>query len=112
LITAYTLPRGRDWFTESSHFKKENRVLKKIIVVSSAATLAMLCGVGIASAHEAGDGDGSTNCTANDTIHQSNKGHQLVGGNLGAQDVTTNVLGAQASRPAGLCPSVANNNHL
>jgi hypothetical protein len=72
----------------------------------------MLCGVGIASAHEAGDGDGSTNCTANDTIHQSNKGHQLVGGNLGAQDVTTNVLGAQASRPAGICPSVANNNHL
>jgi hypothetical protein len=112
LITAYTLPRGRHWFTESSHFKKENRVLKKIIVVSSAATLAMLCGVGIASAHEAGDGDGSTNCTANDTIHQSNKGHQLVGGNLGAQDVTTNVLGAQASRPAGICPSVANNNHL
>ena len=87
-------------------------MLKKMIVVSSAATVAMLCGVGIASAHEAGDGDGSTNCTANDTIHQSNKGHQLVGGNLGAQDVTTNVLGAQASRPAGICPSVANNNHL
>jgi hypothetical protein len=83
-----------------------------MIIVSSAASVAMLCGVGIASAHEAGDGDGSTNCTANDTIHQSNKGHQLVGGNLGAQDVTTNVLGAQASRPAGICPSVANNNHL
>jgi hypothetical protein len=87
-------------------------VLKKIIVVSSAATLAMLCGVGIASAHEAGDGDGSTNCTANDTIHQSNKGHQLVGGNLGAQDATTNVWGAQLTRPSGICPTVGNNNHL
>jgi hypothetical protein len=87
-------------------------VLKKMIVVSSAATVAMLCGVGIASAHEAGDGDGSTNCTSNDSIHQSNKGHQLLGGNLGAQDATTNVLGVQGDRPAGICPSVANNNHL
>jgi hypothetical protein len=87
-------------------------MLKKMIIVSSAATIAMLCGVGIASAHEAGDGSGSTNCTSDDTIHQSNKGHQLVGGNVGAQDVTTNVLGAQGTRPAGICPSVANNNHL
>jgi hypothetical protein len=87
-------------------------MLKKMIIVSSAASVAMLCGVGIASAHEAGDGTGSTNCTSNDSIHQSNKGHQLVGGNLGAQDAETNVLGAQATRPAGVCPSVANNNHL
>jgi hypothetical protein len=87
-------------------------VLKKMIIVTAAASVAMLCGVGIASAHEAGDGSGSTNCTSDDKIHQSNKGHQLVGGNLGAQDATTNVLGAQADRPAGICPSVANNNDL
>ena len=68
--------------------------------------------IGIASAHEAGDGSGSTNCTSDDVQHQSNKGHQLVGGNLAAQDAETNVLGAQATRPAGICPSVANNNHL
>ncbi|MDT7646821.1 MAG: hypothetical protein QOC75_3821, partial [Pseudonocardiales bacterium] len=80
-------------------------MLKKMIIVSTAASVAMLCGVGIASAHEEGDGDGSTNCTANDTIHQSNKGHQLVGGNLGAQDATTNVWGAQLTRPSGICPT-------
>jgi hypothetical protein len=87
-------------------------VLKKMVIVASVASVAMLGAAGIASAHEAGDGSGSTNCTSDDIQHQSNKGHQLVGGNLSAQDVTTNVLGAQGTRPAGICPSVANNNHL
>jgi hypothetical protein len=87
-------------------------VLKKMVIVSSVAAVAMLGAAGMAWADEAGDGSGSTNCTSDDVQHQSNKGHQLVGGNLSAQDVTTNVLGAQGTRPAGICPSVANNNHL
>jgi hypothetical protein len=89
-------------------------VLKKLIIISSAAAVAMLGSTGIASAHDHnhhGNGSG-TNCTSNDTTHQSNKGHQLVGGNLTAQDAETNVLGAQASRPAGVCPNLLNNNHL
>jgi hypothetical protein len=87
-------------------------VLKKMVIVSSVAAVAMLGAAGMAWAEDAGDGSGSTNCTSDDIQHQSNKGHQLVGGNLSAQDVTTNVLGAQGTRPAGICPSVANNNHL
>jgi hypothetical protein len=85
-------------------------VLKKMIIVSSAVAAAMVCGVGIASAHEAGGGD--TKCTSNDSIEQSNDGDQLIGGNLGAQDLESNILGAQVTRPAGICPSVGNNNHL
>lgn len=87
-------------------------MLKKMVIVSSVAAVAMLGAAGMAWAEDAGDGSGSTNCTSDDTQHQSNKGHQFVGGNLSAQDVTTNVLGAQGTRPAGICPSVANNNHL
>jgi hypothetical protein len=87
-------------------------MLKKIVIVASAAAVTMLCGVGVAQAHEAGDSNGSTNCTSDDTQHQSNKGHQWVGGNLAGQDGALNVLGAQGTRPAGICPSVANNNHL
>ncbi|HEY1967412.1 MAG TPA: hypothetical protein VGH89_05660 [Pseudonocardia sp.] len=88
-------------------------MLKKLIIISSAAAVAMLGSTGIASAHEHGKGpNGNTNCTSNDTTHQKNKGHQLVGGNLTAQDAETNVLGAQATRPAGICPSLLNNNHL
>ena len=87
-------------------------MLKKMVIVSSVAAVAMLGAAGMAWADDAGDGSGSTNCTSDDVQHQSNKGHQLVGGNLSAQDVTTNVLGAQGTRPAGICPSVANNNHL
>ena len=87
-------------------------MLKKIAIITSAAAVTMLCGVGVAQAHEAGDNNGSTNCTSDDVQHQSNKGHQLVGGNLSAQDIQGNVLGAQGTRPAGICPSVANNNHL
>ena len=98
-------------------------MLKKLIIISSAA--ALLSVGGVASAHESGHShshghghghghgaNGNTNCTSNDTTHQSNKGHQLVGGNLTAQDAETNVLGAQATRPAGICPSFANNDHL
>ena len=87
-------------------------MLKKMVIVASVAAVAMLGAAGMAWADDAGDGSGSTNCTSDDVQHQSNKGHQLVGGNLAAQDAETNVLGAQATRPAGICPSVANNNHL
>jgi hypothetical protein len=86
-------------------------VLKKLIIISTASAVAMLGGIGIASAHEAGNNSGPT-CSSADKTAQKNKGHQLVGGNLSAQDVTTNVLGAQATRPAGICPSVGNNIHL
>ena len=55
--------------TELIH-RREKRMLKKMIIVSSAASVAMLCGVGIASAHEAGDGSGSPNCTSNDSGEQ------------------------------------------
>jgi hypothetical protein len=89
-------------------------VLKKMTIVSSAVAVLMVGGIGIASAHDEGHGghNSGTNCTANDTTHQKNKGHQLVGGNLTAQDLNGNVLGAQATRPAGICPSLLNNNHL
>ncbi|WP_028934051.1 hypothetical protein [Pseudonocardia spinosispora] len=87
-------------------------MLKKLIIVSSAAAVLGMGFVGVASAHEGHNGAGETTCTSNDTQKQSNKGHQLVGGNLAAQDAETNVLGAQATRPAGICPSIGNNNHL
>ena len=87
-------------------------MLKKLIIVSSAAAVVTLGWAGVASAGEPHHGDGGTNCTANDTTKQHNKGHQLVGGNLSAQDLNGNVLGAQATRPAGICPSIANNNDL
>ena len=88
--------------------------MKKIIIVSVTAAVAMLGAVGVAYADgtHSDQGKGSTNCTSDDNFHQSNKGHQFVGGNLGAQDITGNVLGAQSTRPSGICPSVLNNNHL
>lgn len=86
--------------------------MKKIIIVSVAAAVAMLGAVGIAYADDTDQGKGGTNCTSNDTTRQANRGDQVIGGNLSAQDVTTNVLGAQSSRPAGVCPSVLNNNHF
>jgi hypothetical protein len=86
--------------------------MKKIIIVSVTAAVAMLGAVGVAYADGNDHGKNGTNCTSNDTIHQSNKGHQFIGGNLGAQDAETNVLGAQLTRPAGICPSIGNNNHL
>jgi|SRR5882724_5745133 hypothetical protein len=94
--------------------RKKRSVLKKIVIITSAAAVTMLCGVGVASAHEAGDDNGNTNCTSDDNTHQSNKGHQFVGGNLSAQDIQGNVpiFGAQAQRPSGICPSIGNNNHL
>lgn len=85
-------------------------MLKKMVIVSSVAAVAMLGVGGMAWADDAGDG--ATNCTSDDVQHQSNKGDQVLGGNLSAQDIQGNVLGAQATRPAGICPSVANNNHL
>jgi hypothetical protein len=87
-------------------------VLNKLIIVSSAAAVVMLGSTGIASAHGHGHHGSDANCTSNDTAHQSNKGHQALGGNLTAQDAATNVWGAQASRPAGVCPNLLNNNHL
>ena len=106
--------------------------MKKIIIVSVTAAVAMFGAVGVAYAgdddqgrgdhgrshHSSGDhgvsdqGRGSTNCTSDDNFHQSNKGRQFVGGNLGAQDAAGNVLGAQSTRPAAICPSLLNNNHL
>ena len=88
-------------------------MLKKIVIMSSVATVAMLGAAGMAWAEDAGAGSGSTNCTSDGTQHQSNEGHQIVGGNLGAQDATSTVLGAQGT-PAGICPSASalNNNHL
>jgi hypothetical protein len=90
--------------------------MKKIIIVSATAAVAMFGAVGVAYAdgshHHHGRGANSTNCTSDDNIHQSNKGHQFVGGNLGAQDVAGNVFGVQSTRPAGICPSIGNNNHL
>ena len=85
--------------------------MKKIIIVSVTAAVAMLGAVGVAYA-DGGQGKGSTNCTSDDNLHQSNKGHQFIGGNLGAQDLAANVLGIQSTRPAGICPSIGNNNHL
>lgn len=88
--------------------------MKKIIIVSATAAVAMFGAVGVAYADgsHSDQGRGSTNCTSDDNFHQSNKGHQFLGGNLGAQDITGNVLGAQSTRPAGICPSIGNNNHL
>ena len=105
--------------------------MKKTIIVSVTAAVAMFGAVGVAYAgdynesgdhgghhhsrghHSSGDdSSGNTSCTSDDNFHQSNKGHQFVGGNLGAQDISGNVLGAQATRPSGICPSVLNNNHL
>jgi hypothetical protein len=106
--------------------------MKKMIIVSVTASVAMLGAAGVAYAgdddqgsnsrshHSRSDhdrdanfqGEGSANCTANDNIHQSNRGHQVIGGNLGAQDAAGNVLGVQSTRPAAICPSIANNNHL
>jgi hypothetical protein len=88
--------------------------MKKIIIVSVTAAVAMLGAVGVAYADGShhGQGKGSTNCTSDDNLHQSNKGHQFIGGNLGAQDLAANVLGVQSTRPAGICPSIGNNNHL
>lgn len=88
--------------------------MKKIIIVSVTAAVALLGAAGVAYADDAhsDQGKGGTNCTSDDNFHQSNKGHQFVGGNLGAQDISGNVLGAQATRPSGICPSVLNNNHL
>jgi hypothetical protein len=89
-----------------------SRVLKKVIIVATAATAAMLCGVGVASAHEADGDSANAKCTSNDTTNQHNKGDQVLGGNMSVQDITTDVLGVQATRPSGICPSVLNNNHL
>jgi hypothetical protein len=88
--------------------------MKKIIIVSVAAAVAMLGAVGVAYADgpDSGQGRGSTNCTSDDNLHQSNKGHQFIGGNLGAQDLAANVIGLQSTRPAGICPSIGNNNDL
>jgi hypothetical protein len=105
--------------------------MKKIVFVSVTAAVAMFVAAGVAYAgddddqgngghshHSRGDhdvshqGPGSTNCTSDDNVHQSNRGQQAVGGNLGAQDVAGNVLGAQSTRPAGICPSIGNNNDL
>ncbi|HTK63850.1 MAG TPA: hypothetical protein VL595_15795 [Pseudonocardia sp.] len=111
--------------------------MKKIIIVSAAAAVAMFGAAGVAYAgdddqsrgdhnsshhsrgdHDSGDrssftqGEGSTNCTSDDNMHQSNKGRQVIGGNLGAQDIAGNVAGGQSTRPAAICPSVLNNNHL
>ena len=111
--------------------------MKKTIIVSVTAAVAMFGAVGVAYAgdddqgnggrsgshhsrsdHGGGDrsasdqGRGSTNCTSDDTMHQSNKGHQFIGGNLGAQDIAGNVAGVQSTRPAAICPSIGNNNHL
>jgi hypothetical protein len=90
--------------------------MKKIIIVSATVAVAMFGVVGVAYAdgshhHHHGKG-GNTNCTSNDNIHQSNKGHQFIGGNVGAQDFNGNVFGVQSTRPAGICPSIGNNNHL
>ncbi|HEY9417028.1 MAG TPA: hypothetical protein VIQ30_19895 [Pseudonocardia sp.] len=90
--------------------------MKKIVIVSVTAAVTMLGVAGVAYAdgsdRSSDQGKGGTNCTSDDTINQSNRGHQFIGGNLGAQDAQGNVLGLQSSRPAGVCPSVLNNNHL
>ncbi len=106
--------------------------MKKMIIVSVTAAVAMFGAAGVAYAGDDDQGDsshhsshhsrsdhdsdfqgrGSTNCTSDDNIHQSNRGHQVIGGNLGAQDAAGNVLGVQSTRPAAICPSIANNNHL
>jgi hypothetical protein len=101
--------------------------MKKLIIVSVTAAVAMFGAVGVAYAgdddqggsdhsrshHSSGhQGSGGTNCTSDNTIDQSNRGHQFIGGNLGAQDAETNVLGGQLTRPAAICPSIGNNNHL
>ena len=90
--------------------------MKKSIIVSATAAVAMFGVVGVAYAdgshHHHGKGGGNTNCTSNDNFKQSNKGHQFIGGNLGAQDINGNVLGVQSTRPAGVCPSIGNNNHF
>ena len=108
--------------------------MKKIIIVSVTAAMAMFGAAGVAYAGDFSDnggdhsrghhsssgdhstgflqGEASTNCTSDDNIHQSNRGHQFVGGNLGAQDAAANVLGGQSHRAAGICPSIANNNDL
>jgi len=109
--------------------------MKKTIIVSVTAAVAMFGAAGVAYAgdddqgssnsrshHSRSDRDsdhdrnfqgrGSTNCTSDDNIHQSNRGHQVIGGNVGAQDAAGNVLGIQSTRPAAICPSIANNNHL
>jgi hypothetical protein len=89
--------------------------MKKIIIVTVTSAVTMLGVAGVAYAdggrHHHGGSNG-TNCTSNDTIKQSNRGHQFIGGNLGAQDAQGNVLGVQSTRPAGICPSMLNNNHL
>jgi hypothetical protein len=100
----------RAWTDGEQSIEREKRVLKKMIIVSAAAAVALVGTAGIASAHEGGHADAK--CTSNDVNHQSNKGHQLLGGNASVQDLEGNVLGAQATRPAGICPSLLNNNHL
>lgn len=118
--------------------EKWKNQMKKILIVSAAAAVAMFGAAGVAYAgndpdnngghsshhssshHHGGSGDrstsdqgpGSTNCTTDDNFHQSNQGRQTIGGNLGAQDIAGNVAGLQSTRPAGICPSVGNNNHL
>jgi hypothetical protein len=87
-------------------------VLKKMTIVSSAVAVLMVGGFGIASAHDHGHDGTRANCTSNDTTHQSNKGHQALGGSLTAQDFQGNVLGGQVNRAAGVCPSALNSNHL
>jgi hypothetical protein len=49
-----------------------SRVLKKV----------MLCGVGVASAHEADGGSADAKCTSNDPTKQHNKGDQVLGDSL------------------------------
>jgi len=102
--------------------------MKKIIIVSVTTAVATVGAAGVAYAGDYSEGGdhgghhhsrghhrdqgGNTNCTSNDNIHQSNKGRQFIGGNLGAQDLAGNVAGGQSTRPAAICPSLLNNNHL
>lgn len=82
-----------------------------MIIVAAAASAVLVGGVGIASAHEAGHSHAAHCQQSNDTT-QKHKG-DAVASNTDVQDITGNVLGAQATKPSGaVCSPVADGNHL
>jgi hypothetical protein len=89
-------------------------VLKKMMIVTATASVALVGGVGIASAHESGHHghDNAAHCQQSNDTTQKHKGDS-VASDTDVQDVTGNVLGIQATKPSGaICPPVADGNHL
>lgn len=86
-------------------------MLKKAIIAGSITAIAM---AGLAGAAYASDSDdaANTHCNSSEVHKQSNKGHQLVGGNVDVNRISGGVIQGQVDKVPGICPSVGNNNNL